>query len=526
MITLKFFLKKYLSLIVSLLIFWAATSILTYISLGQTDGRFIYTLDDPYIHMAIAKNFVNSGTWGVTKYEFTSCSSSPLWPFLISIFYFIFGVKVITPFILNIVFASLTAVVVFKFIIRFIKNSIAIAIVLLSVLFFGPFISVMFTGLEHSLYAMLLVMTAIYLYKTFDEENKKSIYILFILVILLTSTRYEGMFVTASLFLIFLYRKKFLAALLIVAFAFIPFLIMGIVSVLHGWSFFPNSILLKSPVPLSDFWSFINSVFSPRFLRLFWVYKRIMVLIVISCIIFLTFRKDKDKFALKSLIFLFVSVAFLHVQFAVIGSLLRYELYIIVLGIFIDSVLIVKFLQVKKRYVKISFAIFLVLLVFLFTQSTYRAVKNVPAAVTNIYQMQYQMAQFIGKYYDEKSIALNDIGAVNYYCNINCVDIWGLASKEVMSYKKKNVYDLDIIYNFNREKNTEIAIVFDSWFLEYGGLPSKWIETGKWTIPDNVTCGADSVTFYATDSSNYIKLTKNLQLFSKELPTQVIQKGY
>jgi hypothetical protein len=152
--------------------------------------------------------------------------------------------------------------------------------------------------------------------------------------------------------------------------------------------------------------------------------------------------------------------------------------------------------------------------------------KDVPTAMINVYQMQYQMSRFIGKFYEEKTIALNDIGAVNYYCNVRCVDLWGLANKEIGDYRRQKIYDSEKIYNVNNEKNTEFAIMFDSWFQQYGGLPTKWIEAGKWTIPNNITCGADSVTFYATDSASFIRLTNNLKIFSKELPTQVKQKGY
>ena len=162
--------NKYLPLIISLLIFWIAISAITFISIGQTGGIFIYTLDDPYIHMAIAKNIVTNGVWGITKSEFTSCSSSPLWTFLIPIFYFIFGVKDIIPFILNILFASLTAVFVFKVLRKFTDSITIQTIILLFVLFFTPFISVVFTGLEHTLYSFLIVTTNIYFYKILKAQ--------------------------------------------------------------------------------------------------------------------------------------------------------------------------------------------------------------------------------------------------------------------------------------------------------------------------------------------------------------------
>ncbi len=36
----------------------------------HTQGEIIYPLDDTYIHMAVAKNFVEHHVWGITQYAF------------------------------------------------------------------------------------------------------------------------------------------------------------------------------------------------------------------------------------------------------------------------------------------------------------------------------------------------------------------------------------------------------------------------------------------------------------------------
>lgn len=519
--------KKYLPLIISLFVFWITIFILTFLSLGQTDGHLLYTLDDPYIHMAIAKNFVTSGTWGVTQYEFSSCSSSPLWTFLISFFYFIFGTKIIIPFILNILFASFTAFVVVRFIEKHTDNIFLQTIIVLSVLFFGPFVSVVFTGLEHSMYTFFIALLIYYFFKIFEEQNnKKEIYTLFILLFLLTLSRYEGMFVAVALFLIFLYKKRVLVAFGTLISALVPILVVGFISVSNGWYFFPNSVVLKSPVILNDFGSIVGSIFNPNFFDLLWAYKRILILLVISVIMFFINRKDKNSFAIKSSIFLFILVTLLHIQYAKLGSLLRYEMYIMVIGILVNTISLIKFIKGKNKKIKYPVIIFFCLMLLPFSISTYKAMKDIPTGMTNIYQMQFQMSRFINKYYNNTTIALNDIGAVNYYCDIKCVDLWGLANKEVADYRRRQMYDSKKVFEINKINNTSIAIIFEAWFDKYGGIPSDWLMAGKWTIPNNITCGADSLTFYATDSINYVKLTNSLKMFSKELPLQVKQKGY
>ena len=75
------------------------------------DGMFVYTLDDPYIHLSLAENIIN-GHYGVNANEYSAPSSSILWPFIIAPFssfeYF--------PLFINITFSIIT-ILFFKIII-------------------------------------------------------------------------------------------------------------------------------------------------------------------------------------------------------------------------------------------------------------------------------------------------------------------------------------------------------------------------------------------------------------------------
>ncbi|HKQ56328.1 MAG TPA: hypothetical protein VJY35_00555, partial [Candidatus Eisenbacteria bacterium] len=59
--------------------------------LDACGGRFVYPLDDSYIHMAIARNFALHGSWGIEPGAFQPASSSPLWTLLLSALVRLFG---------------------------------------------------------------------------------------------------------------------------------------------------------------------------------------------------------------------------------------------------------------------------------------------------------------------------------------------------------------------------------------------------------------------------------------------------
>src|SRR3989442_3378698 len=51
--------------------------------LRLNEGRFTYTLDDPYIHLALAER-IREGHYGINPGEPSAPSSSILWPFLLA----------------------------------------------------------------------------------------------------------------------------------------------------------------------------------------------------------------------------------------------------------------------------------------------------------------------------------------------------------------------------------------------------------------------------------------------------------
>lgn len=60
------------------------SAFIIFLSIYNSDGKLVYTLDDPYIHLAVAENILND-TFGINSDEFSSPSSSIIWPYLLAI---------------------------------------------------------------------------------------------------------------------------------------------------------------------------------------------------------------------------------------------------------------------------------------------------------------------------------------------------------------------------------------------------------------------------------------------------------
>ncbi len=521
------FRNPYIPLITVSVLFLSVIAVAAIFSYEINDGNFIYALDDAYIHTSIAKNFSQHGVWGVTKYEFTNCSSSPLWTFLLGLIYFITGTNQYIPFFLNILF-SLSALTTGYKILELLNTKNRIIVFSLAALtFFTPFTSLVFTGLEHSMQVFLLLLTVYFFsLQTIFKDNERKYFLFFLItVMLMTAARYECLFISAGYIIVMLTRKKFVYALITAVISIIPAVITGFVSIQNGSQFFPSSIIIKGNTGTGDVFSMLIALID--FGNYGSVQKHIQFISLLSLLTanLILLRKDKSSRAeiVRYLTIVFITGVILQDRFASFGSLSRYGAFLAALGLI---VLAAGYSIItngdKKRFIYIYKAVVLIILIPFYFISV-RAVKNIPVITSNIYGQQIQMSKFIGKYYVNSVIGLNDIGAVNFFNDIKCIDFWGLANKDVLNLRKENKYNTEEIRNIADNNNVRIALLYDTneWFGKFGGLPTEWKKSGEWTIPKNLACGSPTVSIYAVDTTEYLRLKENLKEFSKELPQEV-----
>lgn len=529
---------KYWPLITAVAVLWIAISILFRESITINHGIFTYVLDDPYIHMTMAKNLIQHGVWGVDKYGFTSSSSSPLWILLLSLAYFLFGVNLFIPFILNAIFATIFISMAY-FIFKYYKISqIYNLIFLLFLIFFTPIPALVFTGMEHVLQIMLIISFVFIAVRILSKDKSSALeyYMLLISAAMVVAVRYEDAVLVLIVAALFLLKKQFWNSLSVLCAGMIPVFAYGIFSTMNGWFFLPNSLVTKTTFVETKTQLFsLEGIFRlwDNFLNILNLYIFIPIVLALGILIY-RFNKNKTFWdAPNLLIIVFVSTTLLHMIVARIGWFYRYEAYIIALGILAIAVGICEYLPAmpvlnKKSFPKYFAAILMIfLLIIPLSARGYHSFSDVPTATHNIYGQQYQMGLFIQKYYQGEAVSLNDVGAVNYLADIRSVDLLGLSGLNVSKAILKNNYTIEDVDNITRQNHVKVVIVYENLYKYYltGGLPSHWVKVGQWKIPNRITSFMDTVSFYVIDPKDEENLTKNLKEFSSQLPPDVQQSG-
>jgi hypothetical protein len=541
----KRLLAQHWSLFAATAVFCLATASLFVRCRKGDRGHFVYPLDDIYISMAVAKSFAFHGVWGVTPYEFASCESTTIWPVLLAAIFRLVGPSELAPLVLATLFALLSIWLSYGFLKSFRLGQVDIFSVLVAFIFFTPLPTLVLSGMEHT----LQIATAIAFFwlaadELSDEKprtSRRPSRWLWVLAPLLTLTRFEGLFLAFAVCSLFLVRKRWRLASGLGGLALAPVVIVGGLSAWKGWFWLPSSIYLKANLPRvvrsaqnivpyihgAFAWSAVNSRgvlgFGFVFLLLFW----------------LLVRKDHKLWRKSTvLIVLWLIAAVLHLKFAGFGWLLRYEAYLLALGLLILSVGAYECVLRSRegRWGNVDRAGAVLLLIFLAVGVfPVLASRGVSAALLTsnasktIFEQHYQMGQFVRQFYRGQSVAVNDIGAVSYFGEPRLIDLWGLASIDVAKERVRGNLSQSQIAHLTLARNTKIAIVyansFKNGFCSTDGLPSQWKAVGTWTDSDTASYSETTLTFFAVDPTEELRLTNALRHFAPQLPPSVLQAG-
>ncbi|MGV6395143.1 hypothetical protein ACTUVN_000169 [Pseudomonas caspiana] len=471
-----------------LLVFLLPIALITLSVLWINDGKLIYTLDDPYIHIDLARR-IFGGHYGININEYSAPSSSIIWPFLLAPFTPLGQFMLWVPLILNVGFSYLT----FLLFNQLLKDvSFGYRFLVLGGWFLATnFYGLIFNGMEHCLQIYLVTLIAIgVLHKEF-ENNPTTRDGVFIAILMLPLVRYEGLAVSLpALLYLFLKGERIRPVVygtgLLAAVALFSLFLSHL-----GLGYLPSSVIAKSDT------TGLSSI-AMNAIGQFEKYGWIIVIMLVTCAL----MPERKLFAL-----LLISVTALHALFGKNGWFGRYEIYwLTFLGIFFMHLCLT---QLRARTTAIIFG----LLPLAFAQLVYTTLST-PLAAAAVYNQQYPMSQIAQRL--NAPVAVNDLGLVALNSRQYVLDLWGLGSLEALKLRKSQSGSA-WISDLMERKNAHYAFVYEEWFAE---RPASWIKVGElqMNIP-KIATAFSTVAFFATDEASAQTLKEVIQAYALEYPT-------
>lgn len=538
---------RHLPLVIALIVFVGAIDNALNWMLFYNEGHLIYSLDDPYILMAVAKNLALHGVWGVTPYEVANASTSILYPIVLAGLFRVFGVLHDIPFILNSFLAALTLATIHLTLRRYRVPWWLNLPALILTIYVTPLVVHVFVSMGAVMQIWLSVTFVALAVDLLSREHlpplrSRSGVALLLLTLGVATIRYEGTLLVAMTGLLFLLRRRLDVFVALALVAGTPLLLFGLWTISQGATFFPNATIARVYT-----YGDLRQGNLSHYLDLGRLYERLiererLILLVMAFIapawaIYMQRRKIWEPYFVASA--LIAGTIILHANFAETGWFWRYEAYLFALLCAFVPLNLAHLLRSDRDEVPAKRPLWLgyltakaptllalaVLGLTLFTPLQKRAHKSyhdITLASRDIYRQQVQTGRFLQRYYTGANVVLNDIGAPTFLADFHLLDIWGLGSDHVaraLSEGANRVGHAFLRGNI-AEHDMDIAILFEGWFGS--ALPPQWERVGRWILPERNVAGNTVLTFFAErDSPEADQLLANLIDFAPELPQVV-----
>ena len=207
--------------------------------------------------------------------------------------------------------------------------------------------------------------------------------------------------------------------------------------------------------------------------------------------------------------------------------MIRYESYLISISFMVIFIYISLYGKALKKWStpeKILLSTLLLICLLPFAERGIRTIYKIIPSTHNTYSFQYQLGMFLEKYYQGKTIALNDIGATIFCADIKCIDLMGLSNKHISRMYLQKKYSARNISKLLSTSDAKVAIIYDTLIYSMGGIPPGWIKAGEWRLNKNVISRESTFVFIASGQKEASILSNNLKSFSVNLPSSIIQK--
>lgn len=478
------------------------------------DGRFVYTFDDAYIHLALAEN-LSEGHYGVNLGESSSPSSSPLWPVLIVPFRWL-GLDAVAPLIIGIGALVGLTVLVASWVSPLLDGTrgragwLGAGWVTALVVLSTNALALVFTGLEHPLQVLLVAAIVVGLAR--HQSAGRLPFWTWMALVLAPLVRYEALAVSLPALVVLCRRGLTRPALGAGALTLALLGGFGLFLVSQGLGPFPASVAAKSALPLlvSQPSEWLQG-FGERAVSMQGI--ELLALGLVLAALASTSERGSIERQLGAL---GAAVPLAHLVAGEIDWYGRYAAYAWTAALLVT-------LRVARKPLGSLFSRAPVRSVFGATLALglvrYGALANVaqvPLASNNIYEQQFQMHRLVTEFV-RGPVAVNDLGWVSYENPQYVLDLWGLASPGALQARRAG--DTHALGALARRHRVVAALVYAHWFPEFppSFLPVAVLRLGK----PVVTPAGSAVTVYAVGTEAQPRVLAALDAFAPTLPAGV-----
>jgi hypothetical protein len=504
---------------------WALLSLtVVMISLYLCGNRLIYSLDDPYITLKLA-NVILGGGYGINASEYSSPSSSILYPFMVAATQRL-GLGSAGPLVLNLIAAGGSVYLGSLFIERYVlggavtPRSAWLAYPLgVLLIFVISAVALPMTGLEHSWHVLLIVVMLFEFARMLSTQGEASL-ALIATIVLAPLFRFEGVVSSFVAILALVYLGRWRAAVVAAMLIVLALVAYGAAMLHLGLPVLPSSVTAKSNIAanvgeLSGWSATVKSVVGNLSESLRGRRGKIQSLLVLCIVSAWTLtpagreRRDTAIVAgLASIVLIAQLVGGKYEGFP------RYDVYAVTLGFLVLLYTLRHLIQdwVSRDGWNIQLLALLagsVLLVHAYVKSTVYT----PIASEGRYDQQYQMHRFVADFYREP-VAVNDLGWVSYGNNAFVLDLEGLGSESIRRLRAAHAFHAAQMAGIASHYNVGLVMIYESWYPE---IPSTWRRVAVLHAPAYAAGGAD-VSFFVTPSADLNLVSRALAEFRSGLP--------
>jgi hypothetical protein len=490
-------------------------------------GHLIYSLDDPYISLALSDQIAH-GHYGINAGESASPSSSILYPFVLAAFAWAPWQDWVPLFVNSIAACATGILIVHELCRRGIATGdriVSAALLVISVCLASNVIGMVFAGLEHSLHLLTSVFVVFGLAWTLETGRIPRG--LVAACVLLPLWRFEGM----ALALLTLFalavaghrRAAFIGIALICA---ALGLYMAAMAKL-GLPLLPSSVMVKSDIlqqtaegggRLVTLWRGIRANLQENLSNAqAYPVLLLVALAVAHWLVRLLRTRGNSADPLTSrketlLVLVVVGALLAHILFGAWGLLARYEAYVMATGM---AGCIILWRETIRRMMRNIVAVTACILAVLYAgnRCVIAEIMTPTSSVTR-YEQQYQMHRFIVDFY-RGPVAVNDIGWVSYRNPYYVLDLWGLGSEAARLKRAAGEQHPQWLRDLVASRHIGLVMIFDEWFS--GQIPPTWRHIADLHSAHDLLAPSKTVNFYVASDDAYVPALKALRAFGENI---------